>query len=81
MAPRPDDHAPPPCIGDHLDPGADALLDGRHVRDDADQLFILLQARQRFEGRVQGLLVEATETLVQKQRIDMDVVAGHVGKS
>jgi hypothetical protein len=46
-------HASAACFRHNLNLSADALLDGRHVRYDPDQLAVLLQAREGFQGGVE----------------------------
>ena len=50
----------------YLDLRADPLLQGGHMRNDAYQLAILLQAREGFQGSVEGFLVQGAEAFIQK---------------
>src|SRR5690606_25737582 len=58
--------------------GADALLQRLHVGDDADQLALLLQAREGIQCGIQRLFIEGAEALIQKQRIDPHIAAAHL---
>ena len=59
----------------HLDAGRDPLLDLAHVRDDADQPPLGLEAGQGREHRVERLIVERAEALVEEERLDPRVLA------
>src|SRR5580704_4612863 len=54
----------------HADLGRDALLQLGDVADDADHPASLAQAVEYGHYLVQGLLVQAAEALVDKQRLD-----------
>src|SRR5271155_2072490 len=53
----------------HADLGWDALLQLGHVADDADHPPSLAQAVEHGHHLIQGLLVQAAEALVDKQRL------------
>jgi len=72
---------PASALRRYLDLGADPLFQGRYVWNDTDQLALLLQARESFQGGFEGFLIQSAESFIKEQRIHPDILAGHVGQT
>lgn len=49
--------------------------------NDSDQLALLLQAGKRFQCRIKRFFVQCAKTFVQKQGINLNIVADHMGEA
>ena len=59
----------------------DLLAELSHVRDDADELSLLVERREHAERIVESLRIKRSEAFVKKKRVDLDVAACHPGET
>ena len=78
-APRTGYLTPASGLRRYLDPGADSLLQGRYVRNHADQLAVPVQTYKGFQGSIEDFLIKRAEALIQEKRIHPNILADHVG--